>query len=114
MSTLSNTTRNRIAQQTAKLAEVIFDGFDREAVQDGDAFLKETGNAILKWLQSHREGDITQKDFESLVRGEKHHAKFLALREAGADEVAINIFVDAFLQIVINAALAAGEWRQMV
>lgn len=114
MSTLSNSVRNRIAQQTAKLAEILFDGFDREAVQDGDDFLKETGEVIAKWLESQREGHITQKNFETLVRSEKHRAKLLALRQAGADQVAIDIFVDAFLQIVINAALAAREWRQMV
>jgi hypothetical protein len=114
MSTLSNSIHNKVAQRTATLAEVLFDGFAKEAVQDGDDFLKETGNVIAKWLKSHREGNMTQKNFESLVRGEKHHAKLLALKEAGVDEVAITVFLDAFLQVVINAALAEGEWRQMV
>jgi hypothetical protein len=114
MSSLSNSIHNKIAQKTATLSEVLFDGFSREAVQDGDDFLKETGKVIAKWLKSHREGDITQQNFESLVRSEKHHAELLALRQAGVDEVALGIFLDAFIQIVINAALAEGEWRQMV
>jgi ribosomal protein L9 len=107
MSTLSNDIKNKIAQQAATLAETLLTGFVNKAVQDGQAFLQQTENDIATWLQDLQKGDITKKNFESLVRGEKDLAEMRALKQAGLGQVAIDTFVNGFIQIVINVALSA-------
>jgi hypothetical protein len=107
MPTLSNDIKSKIAQQAATLAETMFSGFVNQAVQDGNTFLQQTENDIATWLEDLKQGDITQKNFESLVRGEKDLAEMQALKQAGLGQVAIDTFVNGFIQIVINAALGA-------
>lgn len=106
MSTLSKDIKDKIGQQTAKLAEALFTGFAHQAVQDGRAFVNKTENDIATWLQDLEQGKITKKNFESLVRGEKDLAEMVALKQAGLGQVAIDTFVNGFIQIVINAALS--------
>jgi len=107
MSTLSNEIKSKIAQQATTLAETLFAGFVNQAVQDGQAFLQQTENDIATWLQDLQQGNITKKNFESLVRGEKDLAEMRALKQAGLGQVAIDTFVNGFVQIVINVALSA-------
>jgi hypothetical protein len=107
MPTLSNDIKSKIAQQAATLAETLFSGFVNQAVQDGNTFLQQTENDITTWLEDLKQGDITQKNFENLVRGEKDLAEMQALKQAGLGQVAIDTFVNGLIQIVINAALGA-------
>ena len=107
MSTLSDDIKDQIAQQTVTLAKTLVKGFVNQAVQDSQAFLQQTESDISTWLQDLRQGDITQKNFESLVRGEKDLAEMRALKQAGLEQVAIDTFVNGFIQIVINVALSA-------
>jgi hypothetical protein len=107
MSTLSNDIKDQIAQQAVTLANTLVKGFVNQAVQDSQAFLQQTENDIATWLQDLRQGNITQKNFESLVRGEKDLAEMGALKQAGLGQVAIDTFVNGFIQIVINVALSS-------
>ena len=76
-------------------------------MDDGNAFLQQTENDIATWLEDLQHGAIRQKNFESLVRGEKDLAEMLALKRAGLGQVAIDTFVNGFIQIVIKATLGA-------
>jgi hypothetical protein len=107
MSTLSNDIKGDIAQQAATLAQTLFGRFVNEAVQDGNAFLQQTENDISTWLEDLRNGDITQKNFESLVRGEKDLAEMHALKQTGLAQAAIDTFINGFIQIVISVAVKA-------
>ena len=105
MATLSNDIKSNIAQQAATLATTLVTGFVNQAVQDGNAFLQQTENDIATWLHDLQQHNITQKNFESLVRGEKDLAQMHALKQAGLGQVAIDTFINGFIQIVINVAL---------
>jgi hypothetical protein len=107
MSILSNHIKGKIAQQSATLAETLVTGFAKQAVQDGQAFIKQTENDLATWLQDLKKGDITQKNFESLVRGAKDLAEMRTLKQAGLGQVAIDTFLNGFIQIVIDVALSS-------
>jgi len=107
MASLSTQIKTEIAQQATALAKTLFAKFVQQAVQDGNAFLTQTENDIATWLQDLKNGDITQKNFESLVRGESDLAKMETLKQTGLGKVAIDTFVNGFVQIVINVALAS-------
>ena len=104
---LSNDIKTQIIQQATALAQTLLTKFVGQAVQDGTAFLQQTENDIATWLADLQAGNITQKNFESLVRGESDLAKMEALKQAGLGKVAIDTFVNGFIQIVINVAIAA-------
>jgi hypothetical protein len=107
MPNLSNDVKTQIVQQATTLAQTLLTKFVAQAVQDGNVFLQETENDIATWLEDLKNGDITQKNFESLVRGESDLAKMEALKQAGLGQVAIDTFVNGFIQIVINVAVSA-------
>jgi hypothetical protein len=107
MSILSNEIKTQISQQATTLATKLFTGFVNQAVQDSEAFLQKTENDIATWLQDLQAGNITKDNFASLVRGEKDLAEMRALKEAGLGQVAIDTFVNGFIQIVISVALSA-------
>ena len=107
MPTLSNQIKTQVAQQAAALAQTLLSQFVHQAVQDGNVFLNQTENDIATWLQQLQNGDITQKNFDSLVRGERDLAEMDALKQAGLAQVSIDTFVNGFIQIVINVALAS-------
>jgi len=107
MSILSNEIKTQISQQATTLATKLLTGFVNQAVQDSQAFLQRTENEIATWLQDLQAGNITKENFESLVRGEKDLAEMHALKEAGLGQVAIDTFVNGFIQIVIDVALSA-------
>jgi hypothetical protein len=107
MATLDNNFKGKIAQRAAALAQTVLNGLVREAVHDGEVFLQQAENDLSEWMLDLRNGDITQKNFESLVRDKKDLAEMGALKRAGLGKVAIDTFVNGFVQIVINAALDA-------
>ena len=107
MSILSNDIKDKIAQQAATLAESTFTGFVKQAVQDSQTFVQQTENDLATWLQDLKQGDITQKNFESLVRGTKDLAEMRTLKQAGLGRVAIDTFLNGLIQIVINVALSS-------
>jgi hypothetical protein len=104
---LGDDIKNQIIEQAETLARTLLGRFVNQALQDGNAFLKQTENDIATWLQDLKQGDITQKNFDSLVRGEKDLAQMEALKQASLGQAAIDTFVNGFIQIVINVAIAA-------
>ena len=107
MAQLSPSTWQTIEQQTAALAASTLKGYTTQAEQDGKAFLTATENQIATWLAQLAAGDITQDNFASLVRGQASLAQMTALKQAGLAQVALDNFVNGFLNIVITAAIAS-------
>jgi len=96
-----------IEEQTAILAKVLLKGFAEQAVQDAVDFRAKAEQHIAEWRLDLANGDITKKNFESLVRGERELAEMHALKQKGLSKVALDTFTNGFIEIVLNAALAA-------
>jgi len=96
-----------IEKQTAILAKTILKGFADQAVADARDFQKKAQARLAEWLTDLANGEISQKNFESLVRGERELAEMRALKQAGLSKVALDTFTAGFIEIVLHAALAA-------
>jgi hypothetical protein len=107
MASLDPNIWKNIEDQTVTLASTLIKGYANQAWSDSKAFLQRAENDIATWLQDLARGDITQKNFESLVRGEHDLADMTALKQIGLGKVTIDTFVNGFIQVVINAALGA-------
>src|SRR5438045_389736 len=104
---MANIDWNSIEAQTVTLAKTILQGYVQEATSGMRAFQAETQGQIAEWLDQLHKGEITEKNFRSLVRGERDLAEMHALKQAGLTQIAIDTFTRGFMEIVINAALAA-------
>ncbi len=97
----------QILVDVEKLAEALFKKNAKRAVKDAKLFIEATKEQMAIWVQQLAKQEITKKNFESLVRGERDLAEMEALRQIGLSKVAIDTFVRGVLDIIINAALGA-------
>ena len=104
---MNQDTLDQIGKDITKLAKTLFKINATRAAADGRAFLDSTKTEVSIWLKQLADGEITQKNFESLVRGERDLAKMESLKQAGLAQVAIDTFTRGVIDIIINAALAA-------
>ncbi|OYW29628.1 MAG: hypothetical protein B7Z47_04575 [Chthoniobacter sp. 12-60-6] len=100
-------TLKQIEKDIAALAKTLFKQFAKQAEADGKAFLETTKAQTEEWLQELAAGEISEKNFESLVRGERDLAEMTALKQAGLAQVSIDTFTRGVIDIIVNAALAA-------
>jgi hypothetical protein len=98
---------SNIEKETVTLAKTILHGYAGEALKDAQAFRVRVEQQMHEWSQDLRNGEITQKNFASLVRGERDLAEMQALKQVGLAQVALDTFTSGFMEIVLNAALAA-------
>ncbi len=104
---MANVDWTNIEKQTATLAETLLNGFTKQAMSDARDFQSRAQKQIAEWLVDLANGDITKKNFESLVRGERDLAEMHALKQVGLGQVALDTFTKGFMEIVLNAALSA-------
>jgi len=104
---MANIDWHGIETQTATLAESLLKGYAKEATTDARAVQARAQQQIAEWLEELANKEITQKNFASLVRGERDLAEMRALKQAGLAQVALDTFTSGFMEIVLNAALAA-------
>lgn len=104
---MNQTTLNKIEKDIAALAKTLFKQFAAQAAADGKAFLNTTKAQTEEWLRELADGEISEKNFQSLMRGERDLAEMAALKQAGLAQVAIDTFTRGVIDIIINAALAA-------
>ncbi len=93
-----------IEQQVAELAIKIFKGYGEESLQELKIFREKTQDDLIGWLVDLSKGDITQKNFDNLVLGQRDLAEMQLLKRAGLLQVKIDEFTDGVLQIVIEVA----------
>lgn len=103
---MNEDTLKQIGKDITALAKTLFKTNAKRAATDGRAFLEATKAQVSIWLEQLAAGEITPKNFESLVRGERDLARMQALKEAGLTQVAIDTFTRGVIDIIINAALA--------
>lgn len=98
---------NNIETQTKSLAQTLLGGYINETLSDVRDFKGQAAGQIETWTQETADGKMTQKNLASLIRGEADLAEMTALERAGIAQITLDTFTNGFLQIVINAALAA-------
>ena len=96
-----------IETQTKALAEQVLKDFVNQALTGTQDFKTKAQQQIQEWVDQCKAGEITQRNLDSLIRGEGSLAEMQALKDAGVLQIEIDTFTNGFLQIVINAAVAA-------
>ena len=96
-----------VEKQTVDLARLLLKGYVKEAASDARSFQARAQQQIAQWLDELRRGEITEKNFASLVRGERDLAEMMALKQTGLAQIALDTFINGFIEIVLNAAIAA-------
>ncbi len=104
---MDKNTLKQVIEDITTLAETLFKQNAKRAVKDAKDFLKTTEEQVAIWTKQLAAGEITTKNFESLVRGERDLAEMDALKQLGLSKVAIDTFTRGVIDILINAALAA-------
>lgn len=80
------------------------DDLQDEAVRDSEQFLEDSKEDLKRWTRLLEEGEISEKDFESLVKGQKDLAKMEALKEAGLAAVEVDRFRKNLFDRVLGIA----------
>ena len=76
----------------------------QQATDDGQQFLNDSKDELIKWTKMLNDGDIDKEEFASLVRGQKDLAAMVGLKQAGMAAVRIDRIRVAVIDLVITAA----------
>jgi len=93
-----------LKNEIVNLAESHFDEYREQAVTDGEAFLDATKEDLQRWTRLMDEGELSQHEFESLVRGKKDLAEMAALKQAGLAAARADQFRDAIIDRTVDTA----------
>ncbi|MEF8817390.1 MAG: hypothetical protein V5A20_12840 [Salinibacter sp.] len=74
------------------------------ALEDGEAFLERTQDDLRRWARLLEQGELSQNEFEWLVRGQKDLAEMEALKQAGLAAVRAEQFRDALMDRIVGTA----------
>lgn len=81
-----------LKDEVVDLAADHLDALQDEAVQDSKQFLEESKEDLERWTKLLEEGEISKKDFKSLVKGQEDLARMEALKQAGLAAVEVDRF----------------------
>ncbi len=79
----------------------------QQATDDGQKFLDDSKDKLIKWTKMLNDGELDQAEFASLVRGQKDLAAMHALKQAGMAAVRIDRIRVAVIDLIITAAGAS-------
>ena len=74
------------------------------ALEDGEAFLKQTQDDLKRWARLLEQGELSQNEFEWLVRGQKDLAEMEALKQAGLAAARAERFRSALIDRIVGTA----------
>jgi hypothetical protein len=80
-------------------------GLRKDAVDDMLVFLARKKDDLLRWTDLLARGQITQREFEMLVKGAKSLLKLRALRVAGVQLARVQRLRSAFIDLVLEKAI---------
>ena len=80
-------------------------GFVSQVQLDAQEFLKKTENDLKDWTQKLAKGQLSEDEFEDLVKGRKDLATFAALTAAGISLATIQRVRDKLINLVIDSAV---------
>jgi hypothetical protein len=93
-----------LRNEIVTLAQSHFDEYREQAIADGESFLEATKDDLTHWTRLMDEGELSQQEFESLVRGKKDLAEMNALKQAGLAAARADQFRDAIVDRVVDTA----------
>jgi hypothetical protein len=96
-----------VLQGSAGLARDFVEDRVVAAKDDVAAFLTASQQDLQRWTQQLAAGQLTQKQFKSLVRGQADVAQLFALAQAGATAASLQRFRNGLIDLVVKSAFAA-------
>lgn len=95
----------QLEEAAKQLIAASLSDFGDAALQDARAFLNRSKAALKRWVGKLAAGELSQEEFESLVRGQKDLAEMEALKQAGLALVRLDKFRKSLFDLVIDTAL---------
>lgn len=93
-----------LRDEITDLARTHFQEMQEAALEDGEAFLNQTQDDLERWGRLLEQGELSQEEFESLVRGQKDVAEIEALKQAGLAPLRADQFRDALINRIVGTA----------
>lgn len=93
-----------LKNEAQNLVRSRLDDLQEEAAQDLNQFLEDSEEDLKRWTELLAKGAISEKDFKSLVEGQKDLAKMEALKQAGLAVVEIERLRDDFINRIVDVA----------
>ncbi|WP_103026774.1 hypothetical protein [Salinibacter altiplanensis] len=93
-----------LRDEITDLAETHLQEMQEAALKDGEAFLNQTRDDLERWSRLLEQGELSQEEFESLVRGQKDLVEMEALKQAGLAAVRAEQFRDALINRIVGTA----------
>ena len=93
---------NELKNEVTDLAKSNLKEMQNEAIADSGQFLNALKDDMKNWSLMLVNGEISNKDFESLVRGKKSLAVMTALKQKGLTQVRVDKFVNGIIDIIVG------------
>jgi len=81
-----------------------WEDYKEEAIEDGEAFLKEASDDLKRWTEALAKGSLSKDDFEWLLESKKDLFELNALKQKGMTKIAISRFINGLVDLVLNTA----------
>ena len=85
-------------------AEDRWKDFKDAALNDGKSFLDASKEDLERWTKSLANGNLNKNDFEWLLESKKDLAELFALKQIGLTKVALDRFLNGFIDLIISTA----------
>ncbi len=95
----------KLADGLRQLVEKEWRSLQAEALSDANAFIHQMEADLQRWIRLLAAGDLTQDDFEFLVRGKKDLIELAALKQQGLAAVRLDRFKQALADLIIRTAV---------
>lgn len=93
---------NEIKKGITDLASSNLQEMQEEAVKDGQQFVNALEDDLKNWTRELSNGDLSQEDFEDLVKGKRSVAVMTGLKQKGLAQAKIDSFTDGIISLVIG------------
>lgn len=82
-----------------------FTNLSKESKKDIDAFLKQSEEKLKRWTFLLAQGELTQEDFEWLVKSQKDLMLFQALHTAGVSKIKLGHLKNSIVNTIVSTII---------
>lgn len=82
-----------------------FTNLSKESKKDIDAFLKQSEEKLKRWTLLLSQGELTQEDFEWLVKSQKDLMLFQALHTAGVSKIKLGHLKNSIVNVIVRTII---------
>jgi hypothetical protein len=79
--------------------------FKDAAITDANAFFSEMDEDLQRWTGMLSTGELSEREFASLVKGEKDLLELHSLQQAGLVKVRVDMFTNGVLDLTVSTAI---------